>query len=325
MKPFYKTSTAIPHLQRFTLLAITLALNFIYISAINACELVNNENEKVLVFPPKSDSLQPEKDYIFQLLKLVLQKSEDKYGPCIAKLHKYKLPLARIELYLENNHLLNVVALTANTLRDERFRPVPIPISKGLMGYRLFIIRNDAQEKFNNVNSLQDLQNFVAGQGIGWPDVDVLNQNNLPVQEAGSIKTLIDMLVHERFDYFPRGSLQIITELNTYGDKPVQIEKHLVLRYPSLTAFYVNKQNEGLAERLEYGLNKTIDDGSFDQFFFSHPSSIEAVANLDLKNKTVLQICNPILPKWVPINQNKYWLEPWPKDFQNTGCNIKHD
>lgn len=128
------------------------------------------------------------------------------------------------------------------------------------------------------------------------------------------------MLVHKRFDYFPRGSLQVITELNTYNDKPVQIENHLVLRYPSLTAFYVKKENAALAERLEYGFKQAIDDGSFDKFFYSHPSSIKAMQNIDLENKTVLKICNPILPKWVPIASDKYWLEPWPTHIQAATC-----
>jgi hypothetical protein len=250
----------------------------------------------------------------------VLLKSNDKYGPCTAKLLDHKLPLARMELYLQKGHLIHTVALTAHIDRDKRFTPVPLPISKGLMGYRLFLIRKGEQHRFKDIESITDLQQFVAGQGIGWADVSVLEANGLPVQKAGSIKTLIDMLVHKRFDYFPRGSLQVITELNTYSDKPVQIENHLVLRYPSLTAFYVKKENTALAERLEFGLKKAIDDGSFDKFFYNHPSSVKAMENIDLQNRTILKICNPGLPNWVPISTDKYWIEPWPQNFQQASC-----
>ena len=103
----------------------------------------------------------------------------------------------------------------------------------------------------SRVENLKDLQKFTAGQGIGWADVDILKHNELPVITTGSIKTLIDMLAYGRFDYFPRGALQIITEITAYKDKAVEVEPTLLLRYPSMTALYVNQSNDSLAERLE--------------------------------------------------------------------------
>lgn len=148
-----------------------------------ACESETKNQQNTLTFPPKPDSADPENDYVFQLLKLILAKSNDKYGPCIAKLLDHKLPLARMELYLAKGHLIQTVALTANIKRDERFTPIPIPVSKGLMGYRLFLIRKGDQDRFKKVGSITDLQQFVAGQGIGWADVKVLEENGLPVQD----------------------------------------------------------------------------------------------------------------------------------------------
>lgn len=288
-----------------------------------ACEVISAHDSPVLIFPPKFDSTTPEKDYVFQLIQLVLKKSSDKFGPCEAILLNKKLPLKRLELYLEKNKQLHVASLTVSRERDQRFRVIPIPISKGLMGYRLLMIPKGKQSKFSNVNSVSDLSKYVAGQGTGWADVNILKHNGLPVLTTGSIKTLIDMLVYERFDYFPRGALQITTEIQAYQDKAIEVDSSLLLTYPSMTALYVNSLNAPLAQRLEYGLRQAFNDGSFDTFFNSHPSSVQALKNLNLQTRKIIHICNPILPSWVPLDKNEYWLEPWPEKILNRKCGIE--
>lgn len=296
-----------------------LLLYFGLVSKGVACDIDEN-GTPVLVFPPKFDSKTPENDYVFQLIQLILKKSEGRFGPCQAKLLEYKLSVKRMEYYLEKQKDIHVIALTVNTQRDKRFLPVPIPIKKGLMGYRLLIIRKGEEERFAGVKNLRDLSRMIAGQGVGWSDAEILGHNNLNVLTAGNVGTLMDMLIHSRFDYFPRGALQISTELETHQNKPVVMEQGLLLRYPNMTALYVNAHNLPLAERLRYGLKTAFQDGSFEQFFNSHPSSIAAMQNINLDKRKVLNICNPILPGWVPVNNGKFWLEPWPDKYQEDAC-----
>jgi len=285
-----------------------------------ACQPQAGSDIPILVFPPKYDSAQPEQDYVFQLIQLILTKSSDKFGPCEARLLDHKLPLKRIVSNLQNNQLIDTASLTVSHERDKKLLPISIPIAKGLIGYRLLMIHNDDVAKFSQVKSLADLGKHLAGQGVGWADVEILEKNRLPVLTTGSIKTLIDMLVHHRFDYFPRGALQITTEIQTYRDKPVMVEPSIVLRYPSMTALYVNGNNLALAQRLEYGLKKAFEHGSFDKFFNAHPSSVQALSNLDLANRIVLKMCNPILPAWVPIEKSEYWIEPWSEKLLAQAC-----
>ena len=47
---------------------------------------------------------------------------------------------------------------------------VPIPLFRGLEGLRLSFIHADAQEKFNQVNTLADLKKLKAAQQVGWAD-----------------------------------------------------------------------------------------------------------------------------------------------------------
>ena len=84
---------------------------------------------------------------------------------------------------------------------------------------------------------------------------------------SGRVKTLVQMLAHNRFDYFPQGALQIGRVLDNYLNKTNSIAENVLISYPSMTAFYVNKGNKKLAERLEYGLKQAYLDGSFNYFY----------------------------------------------------------
>ncbi|SMF48030.1 hypothetical protein SAMN02745866_03101 [Alteromonadaceae bacterium Bs31] len=285
-----------------------------------ACKIRNNEAIPSLIFPPKYKAKKPAEDYIFRLIQLILVQAADKYGPCEAKLLEGELPLKRMELYLQKDQFIDAVSLTVSLDRDKRFLPVKIPIAKGLIGFRIFLVRNDDLPRFAAIKNRSDLAQMLAGQGENWTDAIILQENGLPVITTGNIPSLVDMLVHKRFDYFPRGALQLIPELKIYRGLPVVVEPSVALSYPSMTSLYVHHRNSELAERLEYGLEKAYENGSFDALFYSHPSTVTALEKLDLSNRTVIQLCNPSLPSWAPTNKDKYWLQPWPKELQTANC-----
>ena len=310
------------NMNKFREIFLVITAFLIYSNMSYACDKNDNELVPTIHFPPRFGSVDPRNDYTFQLIELILAKSTNKYGPCKVAIYNYRLPLKRIEMYLEKNENIDIASFTVNQQRDAKFLPIKIPISKGLMGYRLFLIRNGDETRFKDVNNLADLSRFTAGQGYNWLDAKILADNGLPVIIGSSINSLIDMLVFKRFDYFPRGALQIIAELKTYQNKSVSIEPSLVLNYPSISALYVSKSNTALAERLEYGFKEAFKDGSFDKFFYSHPSSVQALTSLDLPNRKIIKICNPTLPAWVPIEVDEYWLHSWPANFRFKDCKL---
>lgn len=285
-----------------------------------ACTSTASGKQGHIVFPPKYLSRHPHQDYVYRLLQLALEVSKDKYGPCEAELLAQDLPLKRMERYLKEGHSVDIIALTVNRRRESQFLPVRVPIAKGLVGYRISVIRNGDQERFDAVKNKADLAKMIAGQGEGWWDVYILEDNGLPVESISNIPSLPKMLAYGRFDYYPRGLLQLVPERETYEAMPLAIEKNLVLRYPSVTAFYVNKKNDALAERIEYGLEKAISSGQFNEYFFSHPTIQEALENAALDKRTFIQLCNAYLPEWVPTHDEKYWLYPWPAELQSSDC-----
>lgn len=282
-----------------------------------ACQLKADGSSPSISFPAKLGSELPEEDYVFQLLQLVLEKSSERFGPCNVKFTEFQAPLKRMQYYLENNSEVDVIALTVSKERDNKLLPVRIPIAKGLVGYRLLMINRENIDKFKYINSITQLRKFVAGQGTDWPDVKILQQNDLPVVTSGNVKTLVQMLAHKRFDYFPQGPLQIGRVLDSYRYKGVAIAENVLISYPSMTVFYVNKDNQALAERLEYGLKQAFHDGSFNTFFDQHPITVNASKYLELNKKKILFLCNQNIPAWVPVATDDYWLLPWPHEIKN--------
>ena len=294
---------------------LCLALGQMLSGLVAACELRDGESTPMLWFPPKYKAKEPAEDYTFKIIQLILNKSEAKYGPCDVRILRRDLPLRRMMLYLEKNELIDVISLTVNQKRETTLIPIKIPIAKGMVGFRVFIIRKGDQPRFSQINNLEDLRGFVAGQGKGWSDVEVLAQTGLRSVTTDNVPSLVNMLVAGRFDYYPRGARQLIPELKIYEGLPVQVESKLVLSYPSMTALYVNPERQNLAQRLEYGLNIAIADGSVDKLFYTHPTTSTALKKLNFEKRTIIKMCNPMIPDWVPTDKSNYWLYPWPKDL----------
>ena len=60
---------------------------------------------------------------------------------------------------------------------------VRIPINRGLIGYRVFIIQKDRQADFDRVRSLADLKALTGGQGLGWIDTEIMKAANLKIPD----------------------------------------------------------------------------------------------------------------------------------------------
>ena len=166
---------------------------------------------------------------------------------------------------------------------EEQLRPIRIPALKGLLGHRIFIIREGDQEKFDNVNSLDDLRKIPLGQGKFWGDTKILKHNNLLVIDPAKYSSLMYMLEGGRFDFFPRGVHEPWSEVEAFSDLNLTVEESILLIYPFGMYFYVKKGNELLAKAIESGFENAYEDGSYDQMLFSNPLVKDALTKRNLK------------------------------------------
>lgn len=209
---------------------------------------------------------------------------------------------------LAQNEKRNFVIWTmTDKEREQQLRPIRIPLCKGLFGYRVLLIRANDQERFNQVRDLNGLSELLAGQGTHWPDTPIMQRNGLRVTTAETTESLFRMINAKRFDYFPRGISEAWFELAQRKEKNLVVEKNIMLYYPAALYFFVNKSNEALAVRIETGLEKLIDSGEFDEFFYRHPRVNFGLENLTSRH--VIKLDNPFLPSGVPVNNPRYWID----------------
>jgi ABC-type amino acid transport substrate-binding protein len=123
-------------------------------------------------------------------------------------------------------------------------------------------------------------------------------------------ESLFRMIEAGRVDIFPRGIGEIFEELGTreHSLSNVIIEPDLLLYYPWPYYFFVNKDNTALAERLENGLLKMIDDGSFDEIFWRFHG--EAIGRARLDERRIIRLTNPLLPPSTPLDDERLWFQP---------------
>jgi ABC-type amino acid transport substrate-binding protein len=199
-------------------------------------------------------------------------------------------------------------AATSQDMED-KLLPVRIPLYKGLLGFRVFIIKPTSQAKFDQVRSFEDLKKFTFGQGATWADSEILESNGLKVIRTNKYQNLFHMVAGGRFDAFPRGVQEPWQELERNAYLPLVVEKNVMLVYRMPYYLFTSKKNTKLATDLELGLNRAIADGSFDRVFHKNPMVKAVIEKANLAQRLAFPLNNPTLPKETPLDRPELWLD----------------
>lgn len=225
-----------------------------------------------IVIPPIEKTSETHVAYFHDVLELALKKTETSDGPFEISYSTEMTSVNRNLADLKNDVNINVMWTTIDKRREQELLPIRISLLRELNNYRIFLIRDGDQSRFDQVKTLNDLRKLAAGLGSQWPDADVMRNDGFNVVTSPNYASLFKMLVAKRFDYFPRGLYEIWDEAALNKDQGIVIEKTLMLYYQAPFYFFVNKKNTALADRIERGLNIALADGSFDELFLSVPS-----------------------------------------------------
>lgn len=245
--------------------------------------------------------------YARGLLTLVLSKLPEKYEieQTIAGNSEERM----VSMLMDNQ--LDVVWYATTNDLEERLQPIRICIYRGLLGYRVLMIKKGTQHKFDGIKTREDLKRVSLGQGRFWADTNVLTANHLNVVKVLKYEGLFYMLDGERFDAFPRGAHEPWSEMQRYPKLALDVEQNLLISYTNPFYFFVNKSNTKLAAEIERGLRIAIEDGSFDEYFFNDPTVQDVMAKANLKNRSLIKLDNPGLPKKTPVDDASLWFDPY--------------
>jgi hypothetical protein len=255
----------------------------------------------------QATALEQPSDYFTSLLVMALEASKADNEEIDIIFSPRDYAQARWINMLQSDKSNFVIWTMTDKEREQQLRPIRIPLFKGLFGYRVLLIRKQEQARFDHINDIDDLAKLLGGQGTHWPDTLILQANGLPLTTAETTESLFRMINAKRFDYFPRGVSEAWFELLQRKEANLVVEENLLLYYPTAIYFFVNKNNEALAQRIEKGMEVLIDNGKFDQFFYNHPRVSSGLERL--KNRRIIYLKNPYVPVQTPVNNPRYWID----------------
>lgn len=250
--------------------------------------------------------------YHWMVLKAALDATRSNYGDYSLAWSTYMNESRQIAEMKKDRGLINTLVLDSTAELERDLIPVKIPVDKGLLGYRVFLIRAEDQPRFSAVQTIDDLRKFKMGQGSDWSDVAIYRSAGFQVVGATRYESLFDMLMHNRFDAFGRGVAEVVDELAARQSKypTMAIEQTVLLHYPMAVYFWFPKTNEGklYAKRVTEGMGVISKNGTLDRIFKEHYAPL--LSQLQVKKRRVLRIANPNLPPDQPFDDKTLWFDP---------------
>jgi hypothetical protein len=249
-------------------------------------------------------------DYFVSLLKLLLAASKEEGETIEYQFAEQQYTQSRWMVELSREKSNGVLWTMTSKDRERMLTPIREPMFRGLIGQRVLVIRREDQDKFAQIHQLAQLQTLMAGQGAQWPDTGILQANGLTVIEASSTEQLYRMLAAKRFDYFPRGVMEITGEQAFLDKYNLIVEPYLVISYPAAMYFFVNKNNHNLAQRLRKGWEIVYANKTFDDFFYGHPRVRQALMYLSNIELRPIYLHNPDAPVTMKVDPLSVWTDP---------------
>lgn len=236
--------------------------------------------------------------YELALLELALRKTASSYPAYSIQENNENFVSTRARREIQRGGIINIftapVFLNPET-NIEGIISVPIPILKGLLGYRKIIIREEDADLFASIKSDAGLKALRAGQGRDWQDNVIYQANAYKLVNNGEFDQLAPMLSQHRFDYIPLGIAEIEEIYSAIGgkEKNMIIDPAILIYYPLPVLFHISGNHPKLAERLKKGLTIAAKDGSLDALF--QQSFSPYVNKLNARDHQLFVLRNPYL------------------------------
>lgn len=229
-----------------------------------------------------------------QILRVALEKTQATDGDFTIGYNVHGGGIARDRAMVIADAGVDVMWGSATKERQDQMRMVPIDLLKNLNNYRVLLIHKDSKNDFAQVKTLDELRKFTVGSGEHWTDGNIFKDNGFNVSFTSSYYGLYKMLAAHRFSFISRGLHEIGFDVATFANLGLIQEDTILIKYsvPVRYCFFVNKNNQALAERLERGLRIAQLDGTFDRMFYEIPSFKEGEELLKNAHRTLIEIKN---------------------------------
>jgi len=236
-------------------------------------------------------------NYELALLQACLYVTNQEYGSVKVRVDNTDYPRAEDEANIFNRGADILVTVAGNVkFKNIQKRVISQPLTKGLLGYRLLLVRDESLAIFSQIKKPSQLKALSIGIPQTWADAELFRHNQYRVIEKGTLNDLFFLLKNGTFDYVALGVNEIeeIVKQRVVSLDGISIEPSLMLYYPFPLVFYVTPTNSSLAQRVKKGLKTIIASGEFEELFELHHGDV--VQRLNLQNREVFTLNNPALP-----------------------------
>jgi len=293
----------LPHLIKkpaiLSKLACICLLGIVFVGAADARAIT-------LVHYPQPESVTDARaSYPAAILQMCARRSDHAFAVTPADFHAQQ---GRNIRQLVKNDGIEVIWAVADKERERELLPIYIPIDRGLIGWRLLLIREQDKAWFAQIASPADLAQLTAGQGHDWPDVTVLRANGFHVETSTTYEGLFRMLTQGHIQYFPRSPSEIWPELEAHPQLGLAVQDSLVMYYRSGLYFFVNINNAALASMLTSCLHAATRDGALRALFNEYYG--DAIRRSDLPHRRIVALQKPMLATDLPLLPAEYWFDP---------------
>ncbi|VUD59739.1 hypothetical protein TDB9533_02753 [Thalassocella blandensis] len=195
--------------------------------------------------------------------------------------------------------------------REKNLRPIRIPIFKGLLGFRMSLVHQDTAGQFYGITDTDQIFQFRACLGADWPDADIFEANGFEVNRSHEYRGLLNDIMQKRCDFLPLSVSEINAEYkdNKSVFSSLRLYNRFIFYYPLPMYYFVNKENTALAERIEQGLEKAIDNGEFDRYMRESPVTRHLFPIDNWIHMQYIALKNPLLPEDTDTSNPRYWIQ----------------
>ncbi|GEA59248.1 hypothetical protein VCO01S_04410 [Vibrio comitans NBRC 102076] len=262
---------------------------------------------------PKQSQEDVSHDYLVQLVSRSSEIAEAHFGPSKIEFMPIMLSQDRVLQLLGIGGVLDIVSSAPTAEREASFLSIKVPIFMGLLGYRMMIVSPEKLPEFEQISSEEQLKSLVACQGTAWPDADILEDSGYKVVRVDRFEQMFEKLHDGGCDYFPRGITEGYGELEYYNennpDKPLAKFDSILIHYQVPLMFYTSHNNYELAAKIQYGMEKMVENGELEALLKNHPVTQSAFPLSKWEKSTIFSVPNKRLPKSVPTYKQELWLE----------------
>lgn len=200
-------------------------------------------------------------------------------------------------------------------VREGQLRMIPVPLERGLLGWRAPFILEEQEENLKSMRDLDDLRTLTVGQGNGWWDAEIYRAAGITTREVQAWRNgeFAEQMQAGVIDLFLMGLEESLSYFLPHFRKrypQLVLADSLLVRYPWYRFVWVSPHSgaDELYAALKEGFDIICSNGEFEAVW---NQTRNLPPDVSWQGRTVIELDNPLYsPDIVPPRYRHLLLQP---------------